>query len=1130
MHVRAGSTCLIPLAWAALALVACSDDPEGGDAGSTGGGAGGGGSGCVGTFCIETDVRIAATPSPLIFADIPPPETMEQVLTVQHSGASGTLRVSAARFEPDDGEFTVLDFAAFDLASTAKKDIKIRYVPKTQGPRSVLLVLSNNADDLAQREYKVPVQVKEAVGTLKIQPSPIDFGPVASGKCSDLKVKIYNTGNKPTSVAEAKLSPTGSPDFTVAAAPTGQAIAPNEADELTLRFCPKPGDDTDTSELTVEDASGKKTSALVYGGEITPRITVTPPSLQFGGMPLKSKATRQFKIFSQGLSDLEVKKIELSPLSKLKTISWSVQGPLTLKPGESKLVDVELEASAAMANDGTAKAQILIESNDLSKPTVSVAVFVKPETGVLQVTPGDLVDFSMVGKNVEVERTVELFNAGTADVEIKAIQITDDSNGEYKIVPDESFAPIAASPAPHVLKPAEYRAFKVKFKATGPVGQTAKGMLRIDSDDSTKPQWDLVLVADRAEGSQCKIQLIPNTVNFGVLGYGQAKILSVTVKNIGSGYCNLDLASGGPTRILDCPAGAAFPGLPAGKPTCAIIGLPSFSTFAPSTTLFNLGPGQSGKLNVNFEAPNDGGLFSDPSQILKRFGYLAIRYKDQSTGTSTWYPSDPTDKNNVAKLAPNLEAGVGKSAVAVLPDQIDFGLVTVGCKSKVQEVSVYNAGITPVYVTKVELQGCGVEVDKVAWPGIPKTGLEVTQTVPQKFGLQYAPQNVGKDACQMVITTGVEGMCTDATGATGADCQTSADCTKAGETCMGQVFTVPLKGEGTLVDQYTDEFEQGAGKKVDVLFVIDNSGSMGDEQQNLVDNFKTFIQIASLWQNDYHLGVVTTDMDNGNHKGRLRESGGVRVITPKTSGGTTLFQTLAKVGTSGSGDEQGLAAAEAALTLPNVYDSGKPCSSDKDCGQGDGVCIPDPDGGAKFCGGHNRGFLRKQAGLEIVILSDEEDSSSAALKYYANFFWSIKGAANKGLFHLHAIVGLSSSRGSGGGSGGGCDASKGNRYITVANDTGGKVASICDKSFAQTLKNIGEVAFGLSHQFFLTMNAEPSTIQVTINGTACAGGASSWTYDGNSNSVIFVADTNGGTCMPKQGDKVKISYKTLCFP
>ena len=45
----------------------------------------------------------------------------------------------------------------------------------------------------------------------------------------------------------------------------------------------------------------------------------------------------------------------------------------------------------------------------------------------------------------------------------------------------------------------------------------------------------------------------------------------------------------------------------------------------------------------------------------------------------------------------------------------------------------------------------------------------------------------------------------------------------------------------------------------DILFVVDNSGSMADEQENLAQNFDQFIQqIAGA--GDYRIAVVTTDL------------------------------------------------------------------------------------------------------------------------------------------------------------------------------------------------------------------------------------------------------------------------------
>src|SRR5262245_27261598 len=52
-------------------------------------------------------------------------------------------------------------------------------------------------------------------------------------------------------------------------------------------------------------------------------------------------------------------------------------------------------------------------------------------------------------------------------------------------------------------------------------------------------------------------------------------------------------------------------------------------------------------------------------------------------------------------------------------------------------------------------------------------------------------------------------------------------------------------------------------RNVDLLFVIDNSGSMADKQQNLRDNFPNFINVLNTIQGglpDVHIGVVTSDM------------------------------------------------------------------------------------------------------------------------------------------------------------------------------------------------------------------------------------------------------------------------------
>ena len=81
--------------------------------------------------------------------------------------------------------------------------------------------------------------------------------------------------------------------------------------------------------------------------------------------------------------------------------------------------------------------------------------------------------------------------------------------------------------------------------------------------------------------------------------------------------------------------------------------------------------------------------------------------------------------------------------------------------------------------------------------------------------------------------------------------------------CLGH----PLKPIELERGQEKDEqLELTVNKDVDVLFVIDNSGSMGEEQAILANNFGSFIERleAPEVEANYRIGVTTTD--NGNPK------------------------------------------------------------------------------------------------------------------------------------------------------------------------------------------------------------------------------------------------------------------------
>jgi hypothetical protein len=181
---------------------------------------------------------------------------------------------------------------------------------------------------------------------------------------------------------------------------------------------------------------------------------------------------------------------------------------------------------------------------------------------------------------------------------------------------------------------------------------------------------------------------------------------------------------------------------------------------------------------------------------------------------------------------------------------------------------------------------------------------------------------------------------------------------------MSVKFDEPNEGEGTAEGGDDGQLEEGC-KKVDLLFVIDNSGSMEDEQINLVNSFPSFIdeiQVQLAGTDGYHIGVISTDLYAFND-GCLQEgamitaTGGTgasnQVCGPFAAGHTYMteadnldvaFSCAAQIGISGDGDERGMQTMQAALSQ--------------------GMNAP---------GACNDGFLRDDALLVIVIITDEED-------------------------------------------------------------------------------------------------------------------------------------------------------------
>jgi len=215
---------------------------------------------------------------------------------------------------------------------------------------------------------------------------------------------------------------------------------------------------------------------------------------------------------------------------------------------------------------------------------------------------------------------------------------------------------------------------------------------------------------------------------------------------------------------------------------------------------------------------------------------------------------------------------------------------------------------------------------------------------------------------------------------------------------------------------------------------------------------------------------------------------------------TTEFTTQVNLGTNGSYDEQGLYAGALAVSPPLASASG-----------------------------HNAGFVRENALLAVIYLSDEEDHSPGAVSDHVNTLLSVKGYRSDQVV-AYAIAGDVP---------GGCtQAESADRYFAATLALNGAFFSICDPDWAT---NLSAIAWGIGDRltnFELTREPEISTVVVLVtrpdgsvyevpryDPTGTPPEYNGWSIDPDTNVVTFF-----GNGVPESNERIEVSYNAKCLP
>ncbi len=254
------------------------------------------------------------------------------------------------------------------------------------------------------------------------------------------------------------------------------------------------------------------------------------------------------------------------------------------------------------------------------------------------------------------------------------------------------------------------------------------------------------------------------------------------------------------------------------------------------------------------------------------------------------------------------------------------------------------------------------------------------------------------------------------------------------------VLQATVTGAAHLPPQVIDEYNQEFIRLADILWLVDDSGSMADFQAS-VDSNRTYFE-SQLGGYELDLHVETLNV------------------------GENLLSTAST------------------MLSPPMTDQGGPME----------------------------GFLREEAGLQVFIVSDEDDQSAGDVQDHVQTLQSLK--ADPAHVNVSAVSGQAN-----GCSDGQASAFPAPRLELAVTLSGGDSASICDPSWYPQLDAVSWLPGTWQDTFDLTQFPVEETIEVELNHVPVYVG---WTFDGVYNAVVFEPDYTPGA-----GDLITISYNLL---
>ncbi|MBI4818126.1 MAG: choice-of-anchor D domain-containing protein [Deltaproteobacteria bacterium] len=349
-----------------------------------------------------------------------------------------------------------------------------------------------------------------------------------------------------------------------------------------------------------------------------------------------------------------------------------------------------------------------------------------PDAGVLRgqavVEPSEI-NFGAFSLGVAVEVTLVVSNRGSGELQVLAMEIESNAQGELEVVLGEAL--------PRTLASGDSVAARIRYKASD--GIEDHDRLRVITDDPERPIVVVPLIAEYKGVADVRVSATLGgpplaSVDLGSVSTGTERTVRVLLANAGTGNSLLEVTSADvvPGRVFSVGTAPALPAL--------------LNRTRPEVACGTAAECPSPAVSCTDGVCLDGaGVPLDHVALDVKFRPAQASAYEETLELES---SDPDGSPLIVRL---LGRGI-EAALTVSPDPIDLGDIFVGYPKSL-EVTVGNAGTDVLRISAIELVDASLV--ELSAPSLP---LEITPSTQLPLSLSAPATSAGKIAGTLRIT------------------------------------------------------------------------------------------------------------------------------------------------------------------------------------------------------------------------------------------------------------------------------------------------------------------------------------------------------------------------------------------